>query len=175
MANHQIFWGHHKDTRCSTDPETQWKWSHLADLAESHDFFMPYRNHLALLSQPVWFGFERACRTLFGIPLLIQLSWDLANHLIFFLSFYFSCFIWSVCFARILEVLSVFSEQEQHSLYLWKVLWVRQILIVDFYIQWLSWKAPVEEMRREEPDDIDSVRLINFLSCEIELAFPYNC
>ena len=30
-------------------------------------------------------------------------------------------------------------------------------------------------MRREEPDDIDSVRLINFLSCEVELAFPYNC
>lgn len=54
------------------------------------------------------------------------------------------------------------------------MLWVRQILTVDYYVQLLSWKAPVEEMKREEPDDIDSVRLINFLSCEIELAFPYN-
>lgn len=60
---------------------------------------MPCRNHLALSSQPNQFDFKRACRTLFGISLLIQLSGESLSTIFIFLC-YFSCFLLSAYSAR---------------------------------------------------------------------------
>lgn len=66
---------------------TQWKGSHLADLPESQDFWMPHRIHLACLHQPNQFDFKRACRTLSGISSLIQFNGEALSIIFIFLSF----------------------------------------------------------------------------------------
>ena len=139
-------------TLLSPYPATQWKGSHLADLPESQDFWMPCWIHLALLRQPNQFSFKRARRTLFGISLLIQFSGETLSTIFIFLSFISLAFSGQQILVRgwliskfsgsKCNIVCVSGKCSEGDTYLLLALTVYSYL----------WKKSVDEMWRETPD-----------------------